>query len=554
MRNLVKLDIENIGKEIEFPAGLSLSEILSKLNIESKYPFVGAMVDNELEEMSYNVFKPKRIKFITIQHKDGARMYIRSLNFILMKAVKDLYPNSYVKIEHAISNGYFCEVAGNGVEMSLQTVSDIENQMRKIIDADYPFEREDIRNKDAIKIFEENNYNEKANLFKQSPALYTSIYKLNGLYDYFYGYLVPSTGYIKNFDLLKLYDGMLLRVPERKNPDELRKIVEQKKMFEVLEEHKDWVNILKASNIGRVNEQVVNGKAGELIKIAEALQEKKISQIAEKIKSEENKKLVLVSGPSSSGKTTFSKRLAIQLRVAGLTPFIISFDNYFVNREDTPLDENGDYNFEDIEALDIDLFNNNINELKAGKAVKLPTFDFEKGRKFYTGEETKISSDTVIIAEGIHALNPKLTKNIDDTIKYKVYVSALTQINIDTHNRIPTTDNRLIRRLVRDYNFRHYSALDTLSRWDSVRNGEKKNIFPFQENCDVMFNSALLYELGVLKKHAEPLLREIWQTEPEYAEAQRLLKLLSYVKHIPEKEIPPTSIMREFLGDSSFHY
>ncbi len=554
MGKRIEIKIKNNDIITEYPLGTSLQEIMHDQKIETKYPIVGAMVNNELEELSYEIFKSKTIKFIDITHQDGMRMYIRSLSFMLMKAIKDLYPNVQLRIEHSVSNGYFCELIGEGFITDLNVISDIESRMREIVEEDIPFIRRDILNKDAINIFKKNNYHEKARLFSQSTSLYTSIYTLGNLNDYFYGYLVPSTGYLKVFDLVQMYNGMLLRIPERKKPNHLRPIVLQDKMFDVFREHQRWAHILNAKDIGLVNEQVIAGYGGELIKLAEALHEKKIAQLAELIKSRENVKLILVSGPSSSGKTTFSKRLDIQLKVAGMHPVQISLDNYFVDRDKTPLDENGDYDFESIDALDLETFNQNIIDLNEGKTVEIPKFSFETGNRFFDGSTLKIHKGTIIIVEGIHALNPKLSERIDDALKFKIYVSALTQIGIDGHNRIPTTDNRLLRRIIRDHKYRGYSALDTLKRWSSVRRGEEKNIFPYQENADVMFNSALLYELGVIKKHAEPLLKEIWQTEPEYAEAARLLKFLSYFKDIPEKEIPPTSILREFLSDSSFHY
>ncbi len=550
----IPVRLQTTGETKTFPAGTGLKDIAEAFNIKLRTPIVGAMVNNELKELAFRVFRPKTVKFIDITDRDGMRMYVRSLYFVLMKAVHELYPNAELRIDFSISNGYFCEVKGKNMNNDIQIVSDIENRMRKIIEADFPFTRHEILNEEAIKIFEKNNFTEKARLFKQSPELYTSVYELDGFKDYFYGFLVPSTGYLKEFDLIQIYDGMLLRIPSRSNPDELKPIVKQDQMFEVMQEHKDWVRILNAENVGRVNEQVLNKQAGELIKLAEALHEKKIAEIAEDIKKRQNTKLILISGPSSSGKTTFSKRLAVQLKVSGLHPVLISLDNYFVNREQTPRDENGDYDFETLEALDYHLFNQNINDLQAGKEVEIPRFNFESGQRFYDGSTLKTDDETIIIAEGIHALTPKLTEDIDDNIKYKVYVSALTQIGIDGHNRIPTTDNRLLRRMVRDAKYRGYSALDTLKRWPSVGRGEKINIFPYQEHADIMFNSALMYELGVLKKHAEPLLRGIQQNQPEYAEARRLLKFLSYFIDIPEDEIPPTSILREFLGLSSFKY
>jgi uridine kinase len=516
---------------------------------------VGALVDNETKELSYRIIRPHNVNFFDIRHPEGMRMYFRSLYFVLMKAVKEIYPDKDVMIEHSVSKGYFCQISRINLSGKSNKVDEIKQKMAEIIKKDIPFTRHEILNEKAIRIFIKNNYTEKARLFKQSPSLYTCVYKLGGLTDYFYGYLVPSTGYLKVFDLIQLYDGMLLKIPNPSNPDKVQKFVKQDKMFDILEEHKKWSEILNTANVGRLNEQIIQGNAGELIKISEALHEKKIAEIADLIKNRKKIKLILIAGPSSSGKTTFSKRLAVQLKVAGLKPVQISLDNYFVDREFTPLDENGEYDFESIDAIDLVTFNQNINDLQAGKTIDIPKFSFETGKRFYDGTTLSADNDTILIAEGIHALNPKLTQNIENKIKYKIYISALTQIGIDGHNRIPTTDNRLIRRIIRDYKYRGYSAYDTLKRWESVRRGEEKNIFPYQEHADIMFNSALLYELAVLKKHAEPLLKEIKQIEKEYAESTRLLKFFSYFKDITiEEEIPPTSILREFLGKSTFHY
>ncbi|NPA44080.1 MAG: nucleoside kinase [Chlorobi bacterium] len=551
----MKIICKNTKQTKEYDFGTSLHEIIKDQKITKDYPIIGALVDNELQELSYRIIRPHVVEFIDITHIDGMRMYFRSLYFVLMKAVKTLYKDVDVMIEHSVSKGYFCQLSGIDLTGQVEKVVEIKKKMIEIIDADMPFVRNEIPNTEAIKIFEENNYTEKALLFKQSPALYTCIYSLGDLYDYFYGYLAPSTGFLKTFDLIQLYDGMLLKIPNRKKPTELLPFVKQDKMFDILEEHKTWVEILNTANVGRLNEQIINKNEGELIKISEALHEKKIAGIAEKIKNRGNVKLILVAGPTSSGKTTFSKRLAVQLKVAGLKPVQISLDNYFVNRDKTPVDENGEYDFEALEALDIKTFNENINDLKAGKTVEMPKFSFETGERYYDGTFMKADDDTIFIAEGIHALNPKLTANIDSKIKYKIYISALTQIGIDGHNRIPTTDNRLIRRIIRDHKYRNYSVTDTLKRWESVRRGEEKNIFPFQEEADIMFNSALLYELAVLKKHAEPLLKSVNQAETVHSEAKRLLKLFSYFKDIiDEDEIPPTSILREFLGKSAFHY
>ncbi len=546
---------KNTQRKKEYDFGTSLHEILKDQKIKNKYPIVGALVDNQIQELSYRIYKPHTVNFFDITQRDGMRMYFRSLYFVLMKAVKSVYNDVDVMIEHSVSNGYFCQLSGIDLTGQTEQVNIIKNKMNEIINSDLPFVRKEILNTEAINIFKKNNYHEKARLFKQSRSLYTSVYKLGNLTDYFYGYLVPSTAYLTSFDLIQLYDGMLLKVPQRKNPEKLRPFIKQEKMFDILEEHKNWVEIMKTPNVGRLNEQILNGNDGELIKLSEALHEKKIVEIVEIIKNKRDIKLILIAGPSSSGKTTFSKRLSVQLKVAGLKPVQISLDNYFVNREKTPKDENGEYNFEALEALDIKTFNKNINDLKSGKTIDLPKFNFETGKRYYDGTKLSADNDTIFIAEGIHALNPELTKNIDNKIKYKIYISALTQIGIDGHNRIPTTDNRLIRRIIRDNKYRGYSAFETLKRWESVRQGEEQNIFPYQEEADIMFNSALLYELAVLKKYAIPLLKEINQQEKEYAEAKRLLKFFSYFKDINiEDEIPPTSILREFFGESTFRY
>ncbi len=555
MGKLIKINCLNNKKIKDYKLGTSLFEIIKDQNITLPYPILGAMVNNKLEELTYEIYKPKTIRFIDIAHKDGLLMYIRSLSFVLIKAVKELYPDRLIKIQHSVSKGIYCELEGLDKENSLQTVSDIENRMRKIIDDDIPFIRKEIQVEEALDIFEKNNYGEKKLLFETCPQFYTSVYYLDDLVDYFYGFLVPSTGYLKVFDLVNYFDGMLLRIPITQDPENLQPIVQQNKMFEIFKEYKRWGDIIGVGSIGSINEQVVSKNSGELIKISEALHEKKIAQIADMIhQRKDDVKIILLSGPSASGKTTTAKRLAIQLKVLGIRPMPISLDNYFVDRDKTPKDENGEYNFEALEALDLETLYKNLNDLIKGKKVKMPKFSFETGKRFYNGEELQVDQDHVFILEGIHALNPALTAKFDDKLKFKIYVSALTQVGIDHHNRIPTTDNRLIRRIVRDYQYRHYSALDTIRRWPSIRRGEDLNIFPYQEEADVMFNSALFYELGVLKKYAEPILKEVHPIEEEFSEATRLLKFLSYFKVIPEDEIPPTSILREFLSGSSFKY
>lgn len=540
----------------QYPEGIKLSEISEDQQLNPKYPFCGAYVNNKLKELNYEIYKPKQIEFINITHPDGMRMYVRSLSYVLQKAVKDLFPKAVLKIQHSVSNGFYCELENIDDGFDIQLVLDIRKQMREIIDQDILFKRMVILTQEAVEIFRKNNFPEKAELFKTRSKLYTSVYQLNGDHDYYYGYLVPSTGFLQVFDLVKYYEGMLLMIPKSTNPDKLEELVLQDQMFRIFQEHKHWVDILGISSICHVNKMGMNGNGGELIKISEALHEKKVVEIADIIHARKDDiKIILISGPSSSGKTTFAKRLAIQLKVAELKPVLLSLDNYFVDREHTPRDENGDYNFEVLEAIDVELFNSNINDLFIGKEVNLPKFSFQKGKRFYNNDYLKISSNNIIIVEGIHALNPDLTRFIESSYKFKIYISALTQIGIDRHNRIPTTDNRLIRRIVRDFRYRGYSALDTISRWESVRNGENRFVFPFQEEADVMFNSSLVYELGILKNYAEPLLKQIPENRIEYAEALRLLKLLSYfIPIVEEDEIPPTSILREFLEGSSFDY
>ncbi|MHC1702660.1 MAG: nucleoside kinase [Tenuifilaceae bacterium] len=555
MRKQVEVVCSNTGEKRNILPGLSLSEIAAEFNVNLKHTILGAMVNNSLKELSYEVYSPKTIYFIDITHPAGMRMYQRSLFFVLQKAVKDLIPGSNVRIEHSVSKGFYCEIEGCNQPLELPLIFNIGDRMRDIIASDIPFTRDKVLTTEVVTMFEGFGYHEKAKLFRTRPKLYTSVYWLSDTADYFFGGLVPSTGYLKVFDLVKYFQGMLLRIPKRFKPDEVEDIEIQNKMFEIFQEYKDWVGILGVGSVGAINEQVQKGNSSELIKISEALHEKKVAQIADKIYCLKDKvRVVLISGPSSSGKTTFAKRLSIQLKVTGLKPYMISLDNYFVDRDQTPKDESGEYDFESLHALDIKAFNDDLIKLMDGEEIQLPKFSFELGKRFYDNTKLKIDSNGIIIIEGIHGLNPELTAKIPTEKKFKVYVSALTSLSIDGINRIPTTDNRLIRRIIRDFRYRGYSALDTIRRWESVRRGEDKNIFPFQEHADVMFNSALLFELGILKNYAEPILYELPSTEPEYSEAQRLLKFLSYFTPISDKEVPPTSIIREFLGGSTFSY
>lgn len=554
MKKQVELIIENNQIQKKYPIGTSLAEVVKEIDHGLKNPPLGALVNNKIKELSYVVYKPKTIRFIDITHPDGMRMYIRSLSFVLIKAVHDINPGYKLKIEHSVSKGFFCEIE-NLPDIPIDLVFEIGNRMREIIKSDIPFERVEMPTVKALELFKKEGFDDKVQILKTRPQLYTSVYYLNDNIDYFYGFLVPSTGVLKVFDLNKYYHGMLLMFPKHNNPAEVEEIILQDKMFEIFQENKEWGEILGCSNIGSLNEFTLNGKVGEIVKIAEALHEKKVAQIADKIFLKHHKiKIVLISGPSSSGKTTFCKRLAVQLKVLGLRPLQISLDNYFVDRENTPRDEKGDFDFESLGALDLDLFNQHLVELLEGKEVEIPRFSFETGKRYYVGDFMRIEEKNIILIEGIHALNPRLTKKVKTENKFKIYVSALTSLSFDRHNRIPTTDNRLIRRIIRDHKYRKYPALATLKRWESVRRGEDRNIFPFQEEADVMFNSALLFELGVLKPYVEPLLKEIPPTEPEYAEATRLLKFFTFIAPISTSEIPPTSLIREFLGGSSFDY
>ncbi|MRT91752.1 nucleoside kinase [Ancylomarina sp. 16SWW S1-10-2] len=555
MRKLVNIYLEDLNEKRSYSVGTNLQTILNDISPLLGTKVLGAMVNNKLKELTYEIYKPKNVKFIDYSHPDGKLLYSRSLTFILYKAVKEVYPDAGFRVEHAISNGVYCRLTNKNTILTEEGVQQIKARMKSIVEADMPFEREEIETEKAIELFESQGLTEKTKLLRTRGNLYTSVYKIESVVDYFYGFLLPSTGFIDMFDLLPYYNGMLLLAPDQDNPTELASTLPQEKMLQIFSEYKRWGKILGISNVGDLNKSVENKEISELIKIYEAMHVKKISQIADRIRKKWKKiKIILIAGPSSSGKTTFGKRLAIQLKVAGIKPINLSLDNYFVNRDQTPLDENGEYNFESIEALDVKLFNENLLDLLEAKEVEIPKFSFEKGERYYDGEKLKINGKNVLVIEGIHALNPKLTSLVSDEVKFKIYISALTSISIDGHNRVRSTDNRLIRRIVRDHRYRNYSALETIKRWQSVRNGEEKYIFPFQENADVMFNSALPYELGVLKSHAEPILKEVQPNQTEYSEANRLLKFFSYFLPIPDDEIPPTSLMREFLGGSTFDY
>ena len=554
---MVRIYCKNTNSFKDFPEGISLLEIYKDFDLQMPYGTVSAKVNNKVESLDFRVYYNKDVEFLDITSASGMRTYVRSLCFILVKAVEELYPEGSISLEHPVSKGYYCNLHLDR-SIGLDDVKRIKQKMQEIIDEDIPFQRTESHTDDIVRLFRQHGMLDKAKLLETSGQLYSYYYRLGDTVDYYYGSLVPSTGYIQLFDIVKYYDGLLLRIPNRENPNKLEEVVKQEKMLEVFQEYQRWNRILGISTVGDFNIACNKGLATDLINVSEALQEKKIAQIADEITSRnqngERVKLVLISGPSSSGKTTFSKRLSIQLMTNGIRPYPISLDDYFVNREETPLGIDGKHDFESFYALDLAFFEEQLKELLEGKEVELPRFNFVTGKREWSGKKLRIDDHMVLILEGIHALNPALTPNIPAESKYKIYVSALTTILLDNHNYIPTTDNRLLRRIIRDYKYRNYSAEETIARWPSVRAGEDKWIFPYQEYADTMFNSALLFELAVMKEYAEPILRKVPNNCPEYSEAHRLLKFLSYFTSLQDKELPPTSLLREFLGGSSFRY
>lgn len=554
---MLQIYCKNNNSTREFPEGSSLLDIYNGFNLAMPYGPVSAKVNNKVESLDFRVYYNKDIEFLDITSSSGMRTYVRSLFFILVKAVEELYPQGSISLEHPISKGYFCKLHIDRT-IGLDDVQRIKQKMQEIIAADIPYTRTESHTEEVIRLFEKRGMMDKARLLDTYGQLYSYYYQLGDTVDCYYSSLVPSTGYIRLFDIVKYYDGLLLRIPSRENPTKLEEVVKQEKMLEVFQEYHRWNQILGISTVGDLNVACNEGHATDLINVSEALQEKKIAQIADEIthRDQDGKrvKLVLISGPSSSGKTTFSKRLSIQLMTNGLKPYPISLDDYFVNRNDTPLDENGKHDFESLYAVDLPFFEEQLTTLLNGGEVELPRYNFTTGKREMSGKKLRIDEHMILIIEGIHALNPALTPHIPNENKYKVYVSALTTILLDNHNYIPTTDNRLLRRIIRDYKYRSYSAEETIARWPSVRAGEEKWIFPYQENADAMFNSALLFELAVLKDYVEPVLRKVPNRCPEYSEAHRLLRFLNYFVSVQDKELPPTSLLREFLGGSSFQY
>ena len=550
---MIQIRCKNNKKTQKVEIGSTLFDVFSAFDLKMTHGPVSARVNNKVEGMHYRVYNSKDVEFLDMASSSGSRAYTRTLFFVLCKAVQDIYPNTDVVIDIPVSNGFYVDIR-LGRPVVEEDVNILRRRMQEIIDAKMPIRRYMVPTEDAIALFQEKGDVEKVKLLKTSGSIYTTYYKIGEYVDFYYGTLLTNTSGLYLFGLEKYYDGMLLRIPSLKDPDKLGEMTKQDKMFDIFKEHHRWQDILGIRTVGDFNQAIEAGHATDIINISEALQEKKIANIAEDIANRQGVKLVLLAGPSSSGKTTSCKRLSIQLAVNGLKPLQISLDDYFVDRDRTPKDDNGEYDFESIYALNLDLLNEQFNALFRGEEVELPKYDFPSGKSVKSGKKLKMEPNNVLVVEGIHALNPELTAHIPQDQIYRVYASALTTILLDNHNYIPTTDNRLLRRIIRDYKYRGVSAQETIHRWPSVRAGENKWIFPYQENADAMFNTAMLYELSVLKMQAEPLLQQVPENCEEHAEAYRLLKFLKYFKGIPYNNLPPTSLLREFLGGSSFHY
>ena len=559
---MLQIRCKNNNVTKSFPEGTSLVDVYQEFapELNMTYPVVSAKVNNASQGLKFRLYQNRDVEFIDARDGSGRRVYVRSLCFVLYKASCDVFPGSKLFIEHPLSGGYYCNFKKRGNEpLSDDDVNRICQRMQEIIDQDMPFRRTEATTEEAVRVFSERGFSDKVKLIETSGQIYTDYYMLGDTVDYYYGPLVPSAGYLKVWGLERLYDGLMLRVPDKNNPLQLSERVDMPRTFEMFAEKVRWDIIMRLSNAGDVNKAILRGHASELIQVSEALQEKKIVKIAEEIDrrfhDEENPiRLVLITGPSSSGKSTFCKRLSVQLLACGLRPYSFSTDDYFVNRVDTPKLPNGQYDFDNIETVDYKLLGEHLERLMKGEVVEVPEYNFVTGKREWNGKKFKLNNDSVLIIEGIHALNPLLTKQIPDSKKYKIYISALTSISLDDHNWIPTQDNRLLRRIIRDYNKGAFTARETISQWKSVCEAEDQWIFPFQETADVMFNSALNIEFAVLRTHAELILASVQKNCPEYSEAHRLLKFLRYFIPISDKEIPPTSIMREFVGGSSFKY
>lgn len=557
MSDTLPVICENAGRTIEVAMGTTLLEVERQLRLDGPHPFLAAYVNNRIKELNYRIYKPVTVRFIDITSFEGIRVYQRTISFILQKAVRELFPDRTLYIRHSLgASGFYCEISGFG-PIPAEHLDAIKARMRGIIDRNLPIQGVKMLTDTARKIYEGFGMTDKIALLDSRPRLYSKIYTIDSLPGYFYGALTPSTGYTPQFDLHSYYNGFFIALPLRTDPTRLHQSVHQEKMFDVFHQYQSWVEIMGVPTVGQLNSKVLAGDASELIKIAEAFHENKLAQVAgcvAEANRERSVRLVLISGPSSSGKTTFAKRLGVQLRVLGLNPVLISLDDYFVDREKTPRDENGEYDYEALEAIDLEQFNDHLKRLERGESVDIPRYDFISGTRQWHDNPLQLDERSVLIVEGIHGLNPALTPGVPESRKFKIYVSCFTSVALDNVSRIATSDNRLLRRLTRDYRTRGNDALSTLARWESVRRGEEKHIFPYQENADVMFNSSLFYEISVLRRFAEPILREVPDTVPEYGEAKRMLKFLDNFIPISPEEIPPTSLLREFIGGSSFKY
>ena len=557
MSDTLPVICENAGRTIEVAMGTTLLEVERQLRLDGPHPFLAAYVNNRIKELNYRIYKPVTVRFIDITSFEGIRVYQRTISFILQKAVRELFPDRTLYIRHSLgASGFYCEISGFG-PIPAEHLDAIKARMRGIIDRTLPIQGVKMLTDTARKIYEGFGMTDKIALLDSRPRLYSKIYTIDSLPGYFYGALTPSTGYTPQFDLHSYYNGFFIALPLRTDPTRLHQSVHQEKMFDVFHQYQSWVEIMGVPTVGQLNSKVLAGDASELIKIAEAFHENKLAQVAgcvAEANRERGVRLVLISGPSSSGKTTFAKRLGVQLRVLGLNPVLISLDDYFVDREKTPRDENGEYDYEALEAIDLEQFNDHLKRLERGESVDIPRYDFISGTRQWHDNPLQLDERSVLIVEGIHGLNPALTPGVPESRKFKIYVSCFTSVALDNVSRIATSDNRLLRRLTRDYRTRGNDALSTLARWESVRRGEEKHIFPYQENADVMFNSSLFYEISVLRRFAEPILREVPDTVPEYGEAKRMLKFLDNFIPISPEEIPPTSLLREFIGGSSFKY
>ena len=557
MSDTLPVICENAGRTIEVAMGTTLLEVERQLRLDGPHPFLAAYVNNRIKELNYRIYKPVTVRFIDITSFEGIRVYQRTISFILQKAVRELFPDRTLYIRHSLgASGFYCEISGFG-PIPAEHLDAIKARMRGIIDRNLPIQGVKMLTDTARKIYEGFGMADKIALLDSRPRLYSKIYTIDSLPGYFYGALTPSTGYTPQFDLHPYYNGFFIALPLRTDPTRLQQSVHPEKMFDVFHQYQSWVEIMGVPTVGQLNSKVLAGDASELIKIAEAFHENKLAQVAgcvAEANRERGVRLVLISGPSSSGKTTFAKRLGVQLRVLGLNPVLISLDDYFVDREKTPRDEKGEYDYEALEAIDLEQFNDHLKRLERGESVDIPRYDFISGTRQWHDNPLQLDERSVLIVEGIHGLNPALTPGVPESRKFKIYVSCFTSVALDNVSRIATSDNRLLRRLTRDYRTRGNDALSTLARWESVRRGEEKHIFPYQENADVMFNSSLFYEISVLRRFAEPILREVPDTVPEYGEAKRMLKFLDNFIPISPEEIPPTSLLREFIGGSSFKY